>query len=61
MSWISPLLATAVAYVLMRHGPKLIKERTLRNILTVLFVLAFMSAAVGGLFGAFINKIAPIH
>jgi len=61
VAWLSPILATAVAYVVVRYGPKLANEEKIRRALIVLFTLAFFATAVAGLFGAFINKIAPIR
>ncbi|MBI4492846.1 MAG: hypothetical protein HY690_08655 [Chloroflexi bacterium] len=59
VAWLAPILATAVAYVVIYYGPRLAQERRVRNALLVLFVLAFAAAAVAGLFGAFLNKVAP--
>lgn len=61
VAWLAPILATAVAYVVIRYGPRLTQERRIREAITVLFVIAFGAAAAAGLFGAFINKVAPIH
>jgi hypothetical protein len=61
VSWLAPMLATAVAYIVARYGAKLADEPKLRQALIVLFSLAFATAAVGGLFGAFLNKVAPIR
>ena len=61
VAWLSPILATAVAYVVVRYGPKLAEEPKIRQALIVLFTLAFFAAAMAGLFGAFINKVVPIR
>ena len=61
VAWLSPILATAVAYVVIRYGSKLAHEEKIRQTLIVLFTLAFITAGVAGLFGAFINKVAPIR
>lgn len=61
VAWIAPILATAVAFIAMYYGPRLVGDRRLRNITTALFVLAFLGAAVAGLFGAFLNKTAPVR
>ncbi|MBI2941874.1 MAG: hypothetical protein HYY04_15700 [Chloroflexi bacterium] len=60
VAWLAPILATAVAYVVVYYGPRLADEPTIRRALMVLFVVAFAAAGVAGLFGAFINKVAPI-
>ncbi len=61
IAWIAPILATVVAVVVTYYGVQLIKQQRLRMVLMALFTLAFASAAVAGLFGAFITKAAPIH
>ena len=61
VAWLSPILATAVAYVVIRYGPKLAHEEKIRQALILLFTIAFLTAGVAGLFGAFINKVAPIR
>jgi len=59
VAWMAPLLATAVAFVVIYYGPRLAQEPKVRQALMALFVIAFAAAAVAGLFGAFINKVAP--
>jgi len=61
VAWLSPILATAVAYVVIRYGSKLAHEEKIQQALIVLFALAFVTAGVAGLLGAFINKVAPIR
>lgn len=60
IAWFAPILATAVAFVVFYYGPRLAQEQGLRRTLMILFILAFVTAGVAGLFGAFINKVAPI-
>lgn len=59
VAWLTPILATAVAFVVVRYGVNLAREKRIRNALLVMFSIAFAAAAVGGVFGAFINKVAP--
>ena len=61
IAWLAPILATMVAVIVAYYGPRLIKHQGLRRFLMALFVLAFASAAVAGLFGAFITKASPVH
>ncbi|HSF29491.1 MAG TPA: hypothetical protein VLK82_03325 [Candidatus Tectomicrobia bacterium] len=61
VGWLSPMLATTVAYVVVRYGRQLANEPKIRQALLVLFTIAFLTAAVAGLFGAFLNKVAPIR
>lgn len=60
ISWAAPILATAAAFLVAYYGPRLIGRPWLRAAVIVMFVAAFAAAAVGGVFGAFLNKIAPI-
>jgi hypothetical protein len=61
VAWFAPILATAVAYVVARYGMQLAKDNRLRRALVWTFVAAFAAAGIAGLFGAFINKVAPIR
>lgn len=61
VGWFAPILATAVAFVVWRYGEDIARQSTLRRGLIWMFVLAFAAAAVAGLFGAFLNKVAPIR
>jgi hypothetical protein len=60
VSWAAPFLATAAAFLVVYYGPRLIARPWLRAAVIVMFVGAFAAAAVGGAFGAFLNKVAPI-
>lgn len=60
VAWVAPIVATAVAFVVIYYGPQLANRPTLRKALIALFVLAFAAAGIAGLFGAFLNKVAPI-
>lgn len=60
VAWFAPILATIVAYIVLRYGKDLAEMPFLRKALMVAFVLAFGAAAVAGLMGALITKAAPI-
>ncbi len=60
VAWFAPIIATVVAFAVFYYGPRLAKEPGMRNVLIALFIIAFATAGVAGLFGAFINKAAPI-
>lgn len=60
VAWFAPVLATAVAFVVIYYGAQLAHEHGIRKAVIALFVIAFAAAGVAGLFGAFINKVAPI-
>ena len=61
VAWISPMLATAVAFVILYYGVQLVQRPEMRRPLLMLFTLAFGAAGIAGLFGAFITKAAPIY
>lgn len=60
IAWISPMLATAVAFVILYYGTQLIRRKDLYWPMLIVFALAFGVAGVAGLFGAFITKAAPV-
>jgi hypothetical protein len=61
VGWFAPVLATAVAFIVTYYGPRLAEKTQLRKAALVLFTIAFLASAVAGLFGAFLNKVAPIR
>lgn len=60
IAWGAPLLATSAFLLALYYGPRIIARPWLRTAIIVILVGAFAAAAVGGVFGAFINKVAPI-
>jgi hypothetical protein len=60
VAWISPILATVVAFIVLYYGTTLIKHDRVRKTALLLFVIAFALAAIAGFFGALITKAAPI-
>jgi hypothetical protein len=60
VSWAAPILATTAAFLIVYYGPRLISRPWLRAVTIVMFVAAFAAGVVGGVFGAFLNKVAPI-
>lgn len=61
VGWLAPIAATVVAFVVSYYGPVLAKRVGERRAIMVFFVVAFATAAAAGLFGAFINKVAPVR
>ena len=61
VAWLAPFLATAVAFIVVYYGPRLVADRKLRNTTLALFVTAFLAAGVAGMMGAFLNKVAPVR
>jgi hypothetical protein len=61
IAWLSPILATVVAFIVVYYGTNLIRHDRVRKTAITLFVLAFGFAAVAGMLGALITKVAPVH
>ena len=61
VAWFAPILATVVAFIVLRYGKRLAEMPFLRKTLMITFMLAFAAAGVAGLMGALITKAAPIH
>jgi hypothetical protein len=61
VAWLAPILATAVAYVAMRYGPRLAVEAKIRRTLMILLTVAFLASGVAAFVGSFINKIVSMH
>jgi hypothetical protein len=60
IAWLSPILATVVAYIVVYYGTNLIRHDRVRRTAMTLLVLSFLFAGVAGAFGAFITKVAPV-
>ena len=60
VAWFAPILATAVAFIVWKYGAQLAEDDRLRRFVMLIFMLAFIAAAIAGLFGALITKAAPI-
>lgn len=61
VGWLSPILATAVAFITRRYGAQLANERLIRRGLMAMLTLAFVAATISGLVGALITKLAPVR
>jgi len=60
VAWVSPILATAAFYIVLKYGTQLAEDKQLRYMTMVIYILAFAAAAVAGLLGALITKAAPV-
>lgn len=61
VGWFAPILATAVAFMVAYYGTQMANDSKLRRAATWLFILAFAAAGIAGIFGAFLNKVAPVR
>jgi hypothetical protein len=61
IAWIAPITSTAVAAAVTQRGTALADRPGERHTLLAWYHVAFLAAAVAGVFGAFINKAAPVR
>ncbi|MCL5997103.1 MAG: hypothetical protein M1546_13755 [Chloroflexi bacterium] len=61
VGWLAPIAATVVAFVVSYYGSALAHRLGERRWIALFFIVAFATAAAAGIFGAFINKIAPVR
>jgi hypothetical protein len=60
VAWLTPIAMTMVAYVFIKYGPQLARQKHLRNAVLGFTAVAFLATGVAGVFGAFLNKHAPV-
>lgn len=60
VAWISPILATVVAFTVIYYGASLIRHERVRTTAVLLFSLAFLFAVVAGTVGTLIAQEAPV-
>jgi hypothetical protein len=60
VAWLAPMIATSAAFLVAYYGRRLARESRVRRVAIVLFMLAFGTAAVAGILGALITKVAPV-
>ena len=60
VAWISPILATVVAFIVIYYGTSLVRHERIRRTALLLFSLAFLFAVVAGTFGTLIAQEAPV-
>ena len=61
IAWLSPMLATVAAFLVVYYGTSLTRNRRARILVLSFFVAGFATAAIAGLFGALITKAAPVR
>ena len=60
IAWTAPFLATSAFLLALHYGPRIMTRPWLRAALIVMVVAALGAVTIGGGFGTFINKVAPI-
>ena len=61
IAFVTPILATAVALLVTYYGTRLVTNDRIRWVLIAMFVGAFATAAIAGVFGALVTKVAPVQ
>jgi hypothetical protein len=59
VAWLTPFLATAIAFVAIRYGRRVSRDKRIRRSLIRLFTVAALASVVAAGLGAAINKVAP--
>lgn len=60
VAWLAPLAMTMVAYVTLRYSRDIARSRAMRTAVIGFALAAFVATGVAGMFGAFLNKYAPV-
>lgn len=61
VAWFAPIAMTMVAFVMIRYGKDLSRQPQLRKAVYCFAGAAFLAAGIAGLFGAMLNKNAPVQ
>jgi len=61
VGWLAPIAATVVAFAVSYYGPALARKAGERRALMIFYIIAFAAAGIAGVFGAFLNKVAPLR
>ena len=61
VAFMAPILATAAAALVAYYGPRLARERNLRNLVLALFLGAFAVASLAALIGSLVTRAAPLR
>jgi hypothetical protein len=61
IAFMSPILATAAAALVIYYGPGLARDRTIRNIALALLLAAFAVASLAAVIGSLVTRAAPLR
>jgi hypothetical protein len=59
--WIAAMLATAVAFVVVRFGGHLARDALVRRTVMGWLVISLALVSAAALLGVFVNKVAPVQ
>jgi hypothetical protein len=61
VAFMAPIFATTAAALVVYYGPRLARDRTLRNLVLTLFLGAFAVASLAALIGSLVTRAAPLR
>jgi hypothetical protein len=61
VAWCAPIAMTMVAYVYWKYGRDMNKHSVMRATVLGFTAAAFIATGVAGVFGVFLEKVAPVH
>ncbi len=61
VAWLAPIAMTMVAYVTLKYRRAITRPRRMRTAVVGFAAAAFVATGVAGMFGAFLNKVAPVR
>jgi len=61
VAWFAPMSITTAAFVVIRYGRDLRNHPQLRTAVICFTLVSFLAAGIAGIFGALINKQAPVQ
>lgn len=61
VAWLAPISMTMVAAVMLTYRSAVTKHGQLRRAVLIFATVAFVATGIAGMFGAFLNKYAPVR
>ncbi len=61
VAFLAPIASTVTAYAASYFGPRMASRTQERRAIMIFFIFAFATAAVAGIFGALITRVAPVQ
>lgn len=61
VAWLAPIAMTMVAYVMLTYRSAVTNHRKIRHAVLIFATVAFVATGIAGVFGAFLNKYAPVR
>ncbi len=61
LAWFAPILITAVTFIIIRYREQLFNKKNILKATLVFLSIAFIAAAISGILGALVTRIAPVR